>query len=253
MRMPSGWNARQQQIIERLEADGEVRINDLKAMFDVTEMTLRRDLEKLEQAGTIRRIFGGAILVGRDVALKDRAGVLTEEKTRIGRKAASLIRPGDYVFMDGGTTTYEVARALKPGLEITVVTNALNIANELQDKKIPTIVSGGMILEATSTLVGPFAESLISSMAYTRIFLGSTGVSAQHGFSNSNMYEAQIKKAAIRQTSEVNVVVDHTKFGGKELLSFAKLEQAHRIITDKLPESLLWDACRAANVDILEA
>jgi len=249
--MPTGLNERQKTIMERLEADGEVRLGDLKSMFDVTEMTLRRDLEKLEQEGLLRRIFGGAILVGRDIALKDRTGVMAEEKARIGRLAASLIQPGDYVFIDGGTTTIEVARAIKPGLDITVVTNALNVAHELQEKKIATIVTGGMILEATSTLIGPFAESLVGSMAYTRVFLGTTGLSAQHGFSNSNMYEAEIKKTAIRKAAEVNVVVDHTKFGGKELISFAGLGQVHRMITDRLPEPPLLAACREAGMDIM--
>lgn len=250
--MTIGLNERQRQIIERLEADGEIRITDMKATFAVTEMTIRRDLEKLEQMGILRRTFGGAILLGKDIALKDRTGVMGEEKTRIGRKAASLIQPGDYVFIDGGTTTIEVVRALKPGLEILVVTNALNVANELQEKKIQAVVSGGMILEATSTLIGPFAENLIGSMAYTRIFLGTTGLSAQHGFSNSNMYEAEIKKLAIRQADEVNIVVDHTKFGAKELLSFAELSQVHRMITDKLPDPFLLNACREAGMDIVE-
>lgn len=250
--MISGLNDRQQRIKEQLEIDGEIRINDMKDMFDVTEMTIRRDLEKLEQAGIVRRIFGGAILLGKDIALKDRTGVMAEEKARIGRKAASFIQPGDYVFIDGGTTTIEVARALKPGYEITVVTNALNVANELQEKKIPTIVSGGMILEATSTLIGPYAETLIRSMAYTRVFLGTTGLSAQHGFSNSNMYEAELKKTAIRQASEVNIVADHSKFGAKDFISFAGLGQVHRMITDKLPESELLDICMGSGMEIVE-
>ncbi|GGG61274.1 DeoR/GlpR family DNA-binding transcription regulator [Paenibacillus radicis (ex Gao et al. 2016)] len=251
--MTSEWNDRQRQIKEQLDIDGEVRIADLKERFQVTEMTLRRDLEKLEQSGLIRRTFGGAILLGKDIALKDRTGILAEEKARIGRKAASYIQPGEYIFLDGGTTTIEIARALKPGLAITVVTNALNVASELQEKQIPTIVSGGMILETTSTLFGPYAENLIGSMAYTRVFLGTTGISAQHGFSNSNMYEAEIKKAAIRQATEVTIVADHSKFGAKDFISFAHLGQAHRLITDRLPEAPLLEACKEAGMETIEA
>ncbi|MFS0726744.1 DeoR/GlpR family DNA-binding transcription regulator [Paenibacillus sp. 1P07SE] len=251
--MAGAWNARQQQIVDRLQTDGEIRLHDLKSAFSVTEMTIRRDLEKLEQAGLLRRTFGGAILADRDVALKDRVSVMTEEKISIGRMAAALIQSGDYVFIDGGSTTYELARALKPGLDITVVTNALNVAGVLQDKGIPAIVSGGMILEATSTLIGPFAEQLVGSMAYTRIFLGTTGVSAQHGFSNSNMYETQIKRAAIRQTSEVNILADHTKFGAKELLSFARLSEANRLITDASPDHQLLSACKEADMEVTVA
>lgn len=249
--MSSDWNERQRRIVEQLEADGEIRLNDLKLQFSVTEMTLRRDLEKLELAGVLKRTFGGAILVGKDIALKDRTGVMTEEKIRIGRRAAALVQPGDSVFIDGGTTTFEVARALKPGLDVTVVTNAMNVAQELQEKRIQTIVTGGIILEATSTLIGPLAEQSIRSMAYTRIFLGTTGVTAQHGYSNSNMYEAELKKAAIRQSSEVNIVADHTKFGAKELFSFAQLNEAHRIVTDRLPDRTLLDAWKEADVEVL--
>ncbi|MFD0717228.1 DeoR/GlpR family DNA-binding transcription regulator [Paenibacillus sp. GCM10027626] len=246
------WNARQQQMLERLEADGEIKVAEMKELFGVTEMTIRRDLEKLEQAGAVRRTFGGAILVGKDVTLQDRSGVLTDEKICIGRKAAELVQPGDSIFIDGGSTTLQLARALKPGMDITVVTNALNVAGELMEKRIPTIVAGGIILESTSTLVGPIACETIGSMAFNRIFLGATGVSGVHGFSNSNVYEAEIKKLAIRQASEVNIVLDHSKFGANVLISFAELSKAQRIITDRLPDQELLDACREAGIELLK-
>ncbi|MDG0814131.1 DeoR family transcriptional regulator [Cohnella rhizosphaerae] len=96
------WNARQRQIHEQIAQSGEVRIAELSERFGVTEMTIRRDLEKLEEGGSVRRTFGGAIYVYRDVALQDRTGLYTDEKARIGRHAASLIAPGESVFLDGG-------------------------------------------------------------------------------------------------------------------------------------------------------
>lgn len=215
--------------------DGEAKIADLKEAFAVTEMTIRRDLEKLEGTGAIRRTFGGAIYIGRDVALQERAGVMTEEKQRIGRAAAGLIRPGESVFIDGGTTTLEIARALPPGCDVTVVTNAMNIALELAPKGIPVLVTGGTLLESTLSLVGPAAAQTLSGMAFDRAFLGTTGVSPQHGFSNSNIYEAEVKKLAIRQAGETNVVLDHTKLGAKVLVSFAALGEVRRIVTDREP------------------
>lgn len=246
-------NERQRKIIGRLESDGEIKISELKLLFDVTEMTIRRDLEKLEQAGFARRTFGGAIFIGKDVALKVRTGIQAEAKIAIGRMAASFIQPGDSIFIDGGTTTYEIARSIKPGMEITIVTNALNVAVELLNKKIPTIVAGGMAMEATATLIGPLTASTINSMAFDRVFIGATGLSASHGFSNSNAYETEIKKLAISKAAEVNIVIDHTKFGAKELFSFAGLSQARRIITDRLPEKDLREACEAAGVSLIEA
>ncbi|GGD86271.1 DeoR/GlpR family DNA-binding transcription regulator [Paenibacillus nasutitermitis] len=243
-------NERQQQILERLNAEGEVKIADLKETFAVTEMTIRRDLEKLEAAGYAKRTFGGAIVFGNDIALQERSGYMTEEKRRIGKRAAERVLPGESIFIDGGSTTLQVARYLKPAARITVVTNALNVAAELTGKQIPVIVTGGTLLETTGSLVGPIAAGTVAGMAFDRIFLGASGVSLLHGFSNSNVYEAEIKKLAIRQSSEVNVVLDHSKFGEKELVSFASFADVHRIIADDLPDDELARVVREAGVEI---
>ncbi|RAV22392.1 DeoR/GlpR family DNA-binding transcription regulator [Paenibacillus contaminans] len=244
----SGLNGRQQQILDLISLEGEVRIAELKEAFPVTEMTIRRDLEKLEDTGAIKRTFGGAIFVGKDIALQERSGMLTEEKIRIGRKAAALIQPGESVFIDGGTTTLQVARFLPPDRNVTVVTNALNVAAELTAKHIPTMLIGGVLVEATNSLVGPIAASNVAGMAFDRVFLGATGVNIEHGFSNSNMYEAEIKRLAIRQAAETNIVLDHSKFGNRVLVSFAPLDGVHRIVTDRLPDDELQRACREAGV-----
>lgn len=249
--MNAALNERQRTILEMLNTEGEVKIAELKETFTVTEMTIRRDLEKLENAGLAKRTFGGAILMGKDIALQDRTTVMTEEKMRIGKRAAELVQPKESIFIDGGTTTVMLARYLKPNQDITVVTNALNVAAELMSKKIPTLVTGGMILETTSTLVGPIAADMLSSMAFDRAFIGATGVDDTHGFSNSNVYEAEIKKIAMKQSVEVNVVLDHTKFGSKVLVSFASLASVHRIVTDRMPDAVLTRALEEANVDIL--
>lgn len=243
-------NARQRQMLDLISQQGEARIADLREAFQVTEMTIRRDLEKLEVAGSVRRTFGGAIFVGQDVALKERTGLYMEEKARIGRKAASMIRPGESVFLDGGTTTLQVARFLPAGMKATVVTNALNVAAELAAKQIPTIMTGGTLLEATHSLVGPIAVQSLSGMAFDRAFLGATGVNAEHGFSNSNLYEAEIKQLAIRQAAEAAIVLDHSKFGAKVLMSFAPLSDVSRLVTDQLPDDALLQACKESNVQV---
>jgi DeoR family fructose operon transcriptional repressor len=246
----SDLNARQQQLLERIMLEGEVKIADLKQLFQVTEMTIRRDLEKLEEHGSVKRTFGGAIFMGRDILLQERSGVQTEEKMRIGRAAAALISPGESIFIDGGTTTMQIVRFLPVGMNITVVTNAMNVAAELTGKHIPTLVTGGMLHEATSSLVGPVAVQTLSGMAFDRIFLGATGVNVSHGFSNSNIYEAEIKRIAIRQSAETNIVIDHTKFGARVLISFAALSSVQRIITDRMPAEDLHRACQEAGVQI---
>lgn len=249
--MQNQVNQRQQQILDRMAIDGEVKMAELKEMFEVTEMTLRRDMEKLEQWGHIRRTFGGAILVGNDITLQERSGVFIEEKMRIGKLAAQLIQPGESIFLDGGSTTLQVARFIQANLNITVVTNALNIAAELQGKQISTIVIGGMLMGQTSTLVGPVATEALVKMAFNRAFIGTTGVTLKHGYSNSNMHEAEVKRLAIQQASEVNIVMDYSKFGRQDLFSFGGLKAADRVITDQYPEQELDEAFKEQSVEIL--
>lgn len=243
-------NDRQTQIVDQLARQGELRIQELKEMFPVTEMTLRRDLEKLEQLGILKRTFGGAISVTQSIG--ERSVQRMEEKLRIGRRAAAAIQHGESIFIDGGTTTMQIVKHLPISYPVTIVTNALNVASVLLERKIRTIVLGGMALEATSTLVGPMAVDAASKMAFDRIFLGTTGISAQHGFSNSDMYEAELKRAVVQRSTEVNVVADHTKFGEKVLVSFADISTVHCLYTDSLPEGLLADACREAGLVIVE-
>lgn len=244
-------NTRQQQIIDLITTHGEVRVVDLKAHFSVTEMTIRRDLEKLEQLGMIRRTFGGAILVSQDVALRDRAGIYLEEKRAIGKKAASYVQSGEVIYIDAGTTTLQIARYLPNIPSITVVTNALNVASELIERRIPTMIIGGNVMEDTSSVIGPLAIEAIQQMAFDRIFLGATGISTLQGFSNSNLYEAELKRMAIRRSSEVNIVADHTKFGVKSLVSFAEFHQVHRFISNQAPERELQTAMRDANLELI--
>ncbi|QHW31235.1 DeoR/GlpR transcriptional regulator [Paenibacillus rhizovicinus] len=246
-------NERQRKLLAMLANTGEVKVAALKETFGVTEMTIRRDLEKLELAGYVKRTFGGAIMASKDVAIGDRTGVRTEEKQAIGKAAAALVQENDAIFIDGGTTTLYVARYLRADMNLTVVTNALNIAMELLEKRITTVVTGGMALEATSTLVGPGTIEAIGKMAFDRVFLGATGLTAKHGFSNSNMYEAEIKRLAIAQATEANIVIDHTKYGAKELFSYAGIADVQRIISSERPEEALEQACRESGTELLIA
>jgi DeoR family fructose operon transcriptional repressor len=141
----------------------------------------------------LRRTFGGAILIGKDIALLERTGVLINEKMRIG----------------------------------------------------------GILMEKTSTLIGALAYDFLSKMAFDRVFIGTTGATVKHGLSNSNMHEAEIKRFVIDQAAEVNIVMDHTKFGLKDLFSFASLTSIDRIITDRLPDSELAQSFKDASVEIV--
>jgi DeoR family transcriptional regulator, fructose operon transcriptional repressor len=251
--MQAGLNHRQKLILQQLHTKGEVKVSELKEIFDVTDMTIRRDLEKMERSGLLKRTFGGAILVSKDVALRERSVVHWEEKERIGRLAASLVQTGESIFIDGGSTTFQVARHLPEEVDITVVTNAINVAAELSEKKISTIVLGGILIDTTKSMVGPVTLDTISRMAFDKVFLGATGFHPQHGFSNSNIHEAEIKRVAIQKAKEVYIVLDHSKFGKSSLVSFANLKDVHSIVTDESPSAELYIACQTSGTNILVA
>jgi len=249
--MSTGLNERQKQIVDLLQKNGEVKTIELKEMFTVTDMTLRRDLEKLEQMGLLKRTFGGAILQTKEIALPERAVVHIEEKETIGQIVKNIIRSGESIFIDSGSTTLQIVRAIPERTPITVVTNAIHVAVELSVKQINTIVIGGVLLETTNAMGGAIAVESISKMAFDKAFLGTTGVTPLHGFSNSNMLEAEIKREAIRRANEAYIVMDHTKFGQNALFSFSKLEEIDAIITDKQPTRDWIDSLNEANVKLI--
>ncbi|MCU6707873.1 DeoR/GlpR family DNA-binding transcription regulator [Paenibacillus sp. J5C_2022] len=249
--MSSEWNDRQKRIVEKLRTDGEVKISELKNWLEVTDMTVRRDLEKLEQNGVLKRTFGGAILTAKEIALPERSIVHIAEKERIGETAVELIEPGESIFMDSGSTTLQIARCLPHEANLTVVTNALHIASELSEKKIPTIVIGGALMDTTNSMVGSLSIETILRMAFDKAFLGTTGANALHGFSNSNMHEAEIKRTAIQQAKKAYIVMDHTKFGNSALFSFASLQDVHAIITNEMPDEDMRLACEASETFII--
>lgn len=246
-------NERQNEIWDVIQRDGEVKINDLKERYAVTDMTIRRDLEKLESLGLVRRTFGGAIPMTLDVSLKERDSVMLDEKARIGKQSAELIEPSQAIFLDGGTTTLQVARHIRPDSSITVITNALNVAAVLMEKGVHTIVAGGMLLEKTGSMVGPIAIGTLRTMAFDQAFLGATGITAEHGFSNSNSFEAELKRYAMRRSDKVNIVADASKFGARFLHSFAGFEDVDRIITDREPPDSIREAAETERLQFVVA
>ncbi|GBF76530.1 DeoR family transcriptional regulator [Paenibacillus sp. 598K] len=248
--MSARMNERQKQIVNLLHSVGEVKITELKEMFPVTDMTLRRDLEKLEQHGMLKRTYGGAILSSKELALPVRSTVNMPGKERVGQIAVSLVNPGESIFIDSGSTTLQIARALPDRVPITVVTNAIHVAAELSEKQIPTVVIGGVLLETTNGMGGTVATESISRMAFDKAFLGTTGLSRLHGFSNANMLEAEIKRVAISRASESYIVMDHTKFDHSALFSFAKLDEVRAVITDQQPSEEWEAAFQEAEVEI---
>ena len=227
---------RQKAIVGYLAQQGFSSVSELCKAFSVSEMTIRRDLDELQEQGLLRRTYGGAAVAEPaffEVSLMAKMSHLVAEKERIGKAAAVLVRDGDVVLLSGGSTTHQVAKHLK-SKRIKVVTNALNIASELLTyPHIQILVPGGILLKETASLVGPPAEAFLADVQADILFLGVEGVDVTGGLTLPDVIEAHTTKAMVRCARQTVVVADRTKLGRNALISIAPVAAAHLLITDK--------------------
>ncbi|AEG61352.1 DeoR/GlpR family DNA-binding transcription regulator [Desulforamulus ruminis] len=227
---------RQTKIIQLLKQNNSVRVSELKALFNVSEMTIRRDLEKLEQHGVIIRSHGGAALNplnNVDVAFQNRTQRHVEEKEAIAREAAALVQDGDSIVLDAGTTTTPMVKYLRNKKDLVVLTNSLTVANEMaQIPGVTLVLTGGNLREITLSLVGTLAEENLRRFYVDKAFIGTSGLCLVQGLTNQNMYESEVKRAMISIARETIVLADHSKFHRVSFSSFSPLQAVHKIITD---------------------
>lgn len=246
---------RLERIRKLLLAHGAVRVTALSKEFDVAEVTIRSDLARLEQEGFARRTHGGAVLATGtrfERPFAEQEARFREEKQRIGAAAAKLIEDGDTVILDVGTTTTEIARHLSPVTNLVVVTSALNIALELERYPgVTVVVTGGTLRPMQHSLVNPLATILLSQINADKLFLGCNGVSAEKGITNSNMQEAEIKRAMIATAKRVIVVADSSKIGAVAAAHVAPISAVHQVITDANADEAELERIRQRGVDVL--
>lgn len=235
--------ARAEHILQELLRSGMVTVEALSVALDVDASTIRRDLEKLERQHLLRRVHGGATQVdalsytayAHDLTFQDNMGRQVAEKTQIALAAARLIQPGDTIALSPGTTTTHLARALRqlqiPNL--TVVTNAANIAMELAGQRnITLVLTGGMLLPDFFALVGPMAEQNLSELYTDKAFVGMHGVSVEQGLTGPNQLEALTFRSTMQRARRTIVLADHTKIGRVALYRIAPITAMHLLITD---------------------
>jgi DeoR family transcriptional regulator of aga operon len=232
---------RRAKIIEMLENNGQVRIPELSKIFNVSEVTIRNDLEQLEQKNLLIRTRGGALRiqrVGVDYNLSLKSKKRKAEKERIGIRAAELVKDGETIILDSGTTTFEVARNLGEFKNLVVITNALNIAALLVDfPEIKVIMPGGTLRRNSLSLIGAIAEESMSNYFCDKVFLGVDGIDSIYGISTPNAEEAHLNKLMIKNAKEVIVVTDSSKFQKRSFVLIAGIEDVDTIVTDDgIPE-----------------
>ena len=226
---------RHQRIIERLRQTGKVTVEELARNLQVSAPTIRADLSALEAQNLLHRTHGGALSGAGSVwepPYAERAVSHAEEKKRIGQAAALLVRDGETVLLDAGTTTHEVGLALLARRDLTVVTNALPTALALMDAPgISTIIIGGQIQSRRKATLGPLAADFLGPFRADRAFLGVSGVDAQAGITAVDFDAVLVKRALLAHAGEIVVVADGSKIGQAAFALIAPLSSVDLLVT----------------------
>jgi DeoR/GlpR family transcriptional regulator of sugar metabolism len=234
---------RQAAILDRVRERGTVRVADLVREFGVSDMTIRRDLENLDDRGLIVKVHGGATsspLAQFEPGFVAKTSQQMAEKAAIAAEAARLVVPGMAIALSAGTTTHALAVRIAEIAGITVVTNSIQVADVLERsaRHDQTVILTGGIRTPSEALVGPFAVAQLRSVHLDMVFMGVHGMDAKAGFTCPNILEAETDVALIESGRRLVVVADHTKWGVLGIASIARLEQADILITDSgLPSS----------------
>lgn len=231
-------NQRQQRILDEVAVHGGARVSELVDLLGVSDMTVRRDVETLAARGLVERVHGGVVAVTRrstdEPGFRAKSTLQNAEKVAIANAAAKLVEPGSAVALSAGTTTFEVARALRSVPGLTVVTNSVPVAQLLHESGGPgcTVVLTGGVRTPSDALVGPVTVAALRTLHVDWLFLGVHGVDERAGLTSPSLVEAETDRALIASSRRVVVVADHTKWGVVGLSTIIGLDQVEVLVTD---------------------
>jgi DeoR/GlpR family transcriptional regulator of sugar metabolism len=228
---------RRQSLLDILRRQPGLRVPEIAQALDVSEGTVRNDLNALEREGRLKRVHGGAVLIGQDqfqnISFVRRYNQNPAAKTAIAREAALLVNDGDSIFLDASSTAYYLARALADRAKLRVMTNGFEVARELaQDASNAVILVGGVVNNDSSSVTGLLSEQIIADLHIEKAFFSCSGFSVERGMTEVHFEEAQIKRKAIESSREVIALVDSSKMGKEDLTPFARPDQIVHLITD---------------------
>jgi DeoR family transcriptional regulator of aga operon len=243
--------------LEHLSENGEVKVASLSQLAGVSEMTVRRDLEALEREGLVRRVHGGAISAtsrSYEPPFALRSGHHAEAKARIGWAAASLVSKGETAVLDVGTTTLELARALKEASTLTVLTPSLRVIDELAaNADIRVITTGGIVRPGELSLIGDLAERAFDALHCDTAFIGVGGVDRVAGVTEFNLDDTRVKRAALDSARRCVVLADASKLGKVAFASVCPLERVDVLVTDSSASDAELASIRDAGVEVVIA
>ena len=246
---------RQFKIHTMLESGGRATVFELSEKLNVSEATIRRDLEEMDSKGLLQRTHGGALkmaLTVKEPPILQRVTSQQMEKRAIGTAAVQLLKEHETIFLSSGSTVLEIARCISEGFHLTVITNSLPVITELASRtSIELIVIGGTLRQSQQSMHWTHCRTGDSSGA-DRVFIGMRAIDPVHGFTNDYLPEILADRAILSIASQVIVVADHTKFGRISPVYVAPVTAADLIITDLQTEPGILDELQEAGVQILK-
>ena len=248
---------RRNEIMKLIQEQQTVYVNALSRKFGVTEETIRRDLERLEETGSIVRTHGGAMLSKSGISKLEQSSNIrkttnTKEKTVIAKLAAQIVNDGDDIMLDDSSTSLFIARALRGKHNLTVITNSMDILTEIKDQTDWSVMgTGGVLRERSMSFVGNQAETMISNFYVDKAIISCKGFDLARGFTESTEPSALVKRCMLNAAKDVILAVDSSKFG---LISFVQIGQLNRlstVITDKEPSPEYLEVFREMGITCL--
>src|ERR1700730_16926985 len=224
-------------ILEIVKNDGRVLVGSLAKQFRTSQVTIRKDLDLLQAQGQIHRSHGGALpaqtSVLEDPTLREKEKLHRKQKLQIARAAVRMVKEGQVVILDSGTTTTAIARVLREYKSLTVITNAVNIAAELSGSSLEVILTGGSLRKNFFSFVGPIAEETLHRLNADILFLGVDGFDLHYGLSTPNLLEAKVNRAMMDVARVTVAVCDSSKFGRRSLSAIAPVSEIQHLISDR--------------------
>lgn len=242
-------------IAEVVVKNGGAKTSDLSSMFSVSEMTILRDLEILEQQGILKRVYGGAVNLKnpiKEVSIILRKQINTKEKNIIAERAAKLVSNGESIFLDGSTTAFALSKKLGAKTGLTVITNGLELVNELKNNSsINLFCPGGELQISTMSFIGTSAEDYLKGLYVDKAFVSASGVSLQSGITVENAVQAAIKKIMLKNALSRVILVDSSKFDVVRLSKVCALEEVNTIVTDRKPDDKFLEVFAKNNIEVV--
>lgn len=242
-------------ILEKLDEKGQVTVQELSESLGVSEVTIRNDLDNLEKNNLLIRAHGGAFKTNNILfTVNEKKKINLEQKRKIGKKAVSLIKDNDSIILDSGTTTFEISNNLQGFRSLTVISNALDIVNNLSScENLDVYMPGGYLKEFSMSLVGPMAERNFKQLFCNKLFLGVDSIKLDHGVFTHYMEEAYLNQLMIDIAEEVIVVADSSKFKKAGFAFICDFGKVDKIVTDSAVTSSIIKDLNKHNIEVIIA